>query len=456
MDIYDLAIIGGGPAGYRAAELAAKGGLMTLLFETKALGGVCLNEGCIPTKALLNSAKVYAAARDGERLGVKVQGISLDHASAMANKARAVRTLVAGVDAAMRKAGVTLIKAHATIQGRNADGFLLDAGNEAYTAKRLLIATGSVPVLPPIPGLKEALASGFAGTSSEMLEMAEVPQKLAVIGGGVIGLELASYWREAGSQVEVIEMLPAIGGPIDGRIASILLKSLEKSGIKFNLSCKVTRIGDGRVTFEKDGAEQSAEAGKVLVSVGRKPFTEGVGLETIGVVMERGAVVTDEKGQTNVEGVFAAGDVNGRSMLAHTAYREAELCVNAMLGREDRMNYDAIPSVIYTHPEAASVGLTTAEAQRRGIEADEVELPMRFSGRYVAENPTGNDVCILVVEKSTRRVVGVHMCGSYASEIIYGSAMMIEQGMTAQDVRRVVFPHPTVSEVLREAAFEIE
>jgi dihydrolipoamide dehydrogenase len=455
MDIFDLAIIGGGPAGYRAAELAAKGGLKTVLFEKKSLGGTCLNEGCIPTKALLNSAKIYAAAKEGERFGVKVQGITLDHAVAMAHKGRVVKALVGGVEMKMKKAGVTVVPAAVQIKGRNADGFELIAGEQAYTAKRLLITSGSVPVLPPITGLKEALASGFAITSTQMLELVEIPKKLVVIGGGVIGLEMASYYQQAGATVEVVEMLPRIGGPIDEKLALLLQKALEKEGVKFNLSCKVTRFDSDKVVFEKDGAEKSVAADKVLVSIGRKPFTEGLGLEAIGVAMERGAVITDDKGRTSVGGVFAAGDVNGKSMLAHTAYREAELCVNTMLGREDRMNYDAIPAVIYTHPEVAGVGLTADAAKTKGIAVDVVELPLRYSGRYIAENPSGNDICIMVAEKSTRRILGVHMCGNYASEMIYGAAMMIERNMRVEDVRKVVFPHPTVSEILREAAFEI-
>ncbi len=454
MESFDLAIIGGGPAGYRAAELAQKGGLKTVLFEKKSLGGTCLNEGCIPTKALLNSAKIYTAAKEGARFGVNAPGITLDHKAAMAHKGRVVKTLVGGVDMKMKKAGVTVVAAAARITGRAAEGLSVVAGEQGYTAKRLLICSGSVPVLPPIMGLKESLATGFAVTSTEMLDQVELPKKLVVIGGGVIGLEMASYYHEAGSEVEVVEMLPKIGGPIDERLSGLLQKALEKIGVKFNLGCKVTRFEAGKVVFEKDGAEQSVEADKVLVSIGRKPFTEGLGLETIGVALERGAIVVDEKGRTNVGGVFAAGDVNGKSMLAHTAYREAELCVNVMLGREDRVNYDAIPAVIYTHPEVAGVGLTAEAAKQKGIVVDVVELPLRYSGRYIAENPSGNDVCIMVMEKDTRRVVGVHMCGNYASEMIYGAAMMIERNMRVDDIRKVVFPHPTVSEVLREAVFE--
>jgi dihydrolipoamide dehydrogenase len=414
-----------------------------------------LNEGCIPTKALLNSAKIYTAARDGARFGVKAQGISLDHAAAMAHKGRVVKTLVGGVEFKMKKAGVAVVAAAAQITGRGAEGFTLAAGEQVYGARQLLVCSGSVPVLPPITGLKEALETGFAVTSTEMLDLTEIPKKLVVIGGGVIGLEMAGYYHEAGAHVEVVEMLPRIGGPIEEKLSMILQKALEKSGVQFHLNCKVTRLESDKVVFEKDGAEQAIQAEKVLVSIGRKPQTQGLGLETIGVALERGSVVTDEKGRTNVGGVFAAGDVNGRSMLAHTAYREAELCINTMLGQDDCMNYDAIPAVIYTHPEVAGVGLTAQAAEQKGIAVDVVELPLRYSGRYVAENPSGNDVCILVADKATRRVLGVHLCGNYASELIFGAAMMIERCMRVEDVQKVVFPHPTVSEIFRESVFEI-
>ena len=451
---FDLAIIGGGPAGYHGAELAAKGGLKTVLFEKKNLGGVCLNEGCIPTKALLNSAKIYAAARDGARFGVKAEGITLDHTAAMAHKARVVKTLVGGVDAKMKKAGVTVIKAAAEIAGRDGDGFVISAGEEQFSAKYILLCTGSVPLLPPIPGLKEALESGFAVTSTEMLAQQSVPGKLLVIGGGVIGLEMASYYHEVGADVEVVEMLPRVGGPLDEKLADHLRKELEKAGTRFRLSAKVTKLAPGKVFFEQEGAEQCAEPDLVLVSIGRRPVTDGIGLERVGVAVERGAVVTDERGRTSVGGIFAAGDANGKLMLAHTAYREAELCVNTILGKADHMDYDAIPSVLYTHPEVASVGLTAAEAQKRGIDAKVVELSLRYSGRYLAEQPSGADFSLLVVDQRTEVILGVQLCGPYASEMSYGAAMMVERHLRVDDVKKVVFPHPTVSEVLREAAFE--
>ena len=454
MELFDLAIIGGGPAGYRAAERAVAGKLKTVLFERRALGGVCLNEGCIPTKALLNCAKIYTAARDGARFGVKAEGLSFDHGAAMAHKNRVVKTLVGGVESKMKKGGVTVVSAQAKLAGRGEQGFLVEAGGQTYAAKQVLLAAGSAPVLPPIPGLKEALESGIAVTSGAMLEQTQVPERLIVIGGGVIGLEMASYYHEAGAHVEVVEMLQRIGGPIDEKLSAILQKALEKSGVKFHLGAKVTALDGGKVTFERDGAATALEADRVLVSIGRRADTAGLGLESLNIATERGAVLTDAKGRTNVGGVFAAGDINGKSMLAHTAYREAELAVNTMLGIEDAMDYDRIPAVIYTHPEVATVGLTADAARQRGMEIEVVELPLRYSGRYIAENPSGNDICIVVADKKSRKLLGVHLCGNYASEIIYGAAALLERGARVDDIRKIVFPHPTVSEVLREAAFE--
>ena len=454
MELYDLAIIGGGPAGYRAAERAAVGKLKTVLFERRAMGGVCLNEGCIPTKALLNCAKIYAAARDGARFGVKAEGLAFDHSAAMAHKGRVVKTLVGGVEMKMKKGGIQVVFAQAKLNGRNAEGFLIEADGQTYTAKQVLLAAGSAPVVPPIPGLKEAMELGVAVTSGAMLDLVQVPSRLIVIGGGVIGLEMASYYHEAGAQVEVVEMLPRIGGPIDEKLSAILQKALEKSGVKFHLGAKVTALQGGKVVFEQGGEAKSLEADRVLLSIGRRADTVGLGLESLNIATERGAILTDAKGRTNVGGVFAAGDSNGKSMLAHTAYREAELAINTMLGLEDAMEYDRIPAVIYTHPEVATVGLTAEAAKQRGIDAEAVELPLRYSGRYIAENPSGNDICIIVADKKTRKLLGVHMCGNYASEIIYGAAALLERGARVDDIRKIVFPHPTVSEVLREAAFE--
>ncbi len=454
--IYDLIVIGGGPGGYVGAERAGHAGLSTLLVEKRALGGVCLNEGCIPSKALLNSAKIADYARHGTKYGVLAENVMLDHEAVVNRKNKVVRTLVAGVSMTMKKNGVTVVNGEAVITGRNDEGFVVKVGETEYAAKRLLIATGSEPAMPPIPGLREGYADGFVLTNREILDLKVLPEKLVIIGGGVIGLEMASYFNSAGCKVTAVEMLDHIAGPTDREISSILYNNYKKQGVDFRLSARVTQITSDAVVFESAEGPQSVPADKVLVSIGRKPNTEGLGLETLHVETECGRVITDEWMKTNIPGVYAVGDVNGVSMLAHTAYREAEVCINTILGKKDRMRYHAIPSVIYTNPEVASVGETEETAMEKGLEAEIVKLPLSYSGRYVAETERGDGIIKILIDRKYKTILGVHIIGSYASEIIYGAAMMIETEMRVEDIRQIVFPHPTVGEVIREVMWEVE
>lgn len=457
--IYDLIVLGGGPGGYNAAERAAHAGMKTLLIEERALGGVCLNEGCIPTKTLLNSAKLYLGALHSEAFGVTVSGASLDHKKVVERKGKVVKTLVSGVAAKMRGAGVEVVSASGKITGKSADGFTVEAGGKAYTATKLLICTGSEAVIPPVPGLREGYADGLCLTNREILDLDTVPEKLVVIGGGVIGLEMASYFAAAGSEVTVVEMLSKIAGPTDADISKILQKNLEKMGIKFMLGAKVTavsgKVGAGVVEVEADGKTEKLPATLVLVSTGRRARTKDIGLETVGVLTERGAIVTDDSGRTNVPGIYAAGDVNGKLMLAHTAYREGEAAVNTMLGKKDTVDYRSIPSVIYTKPEVASVGETLESAKKQGFNASEHTVTLKYSGRYIAETEGGDGIVKLVIDDDHRTILGVHMIGSYASEIIYGAASYVAEKKRVEDVRKLVFPHPTVCEVIREGMFMI-
>lgn len=452
--IYDLIILGGGPAGYLAAERAGHAGLNTLLLEKRFVGGVCLNEGCIPSKALLYSAKIYDSVKHGEKYGVTADNVSFNHEAVITRKNKVVKTLVTGIKAKLKSSNVTLVEGLGEISGRNTEGYEVKAGNEKYTCKRILIATGSMPVIPPISGVKEGIEKGYVLTNREILDIKSIPASLAIVGGGVIGLEMASYFNSAGSKVTVIEMLDHIAGYTDRQISEILLKNYKKKGVEFKLSCKVVEIRDGSVVYESEGQAYTAEAEKVLMSIGRRPVVNGIGLETIGVELERGSIKVDAKGRTNIPEVYAAGDVNGTSMLAHTAYREAEVCINNILGKKDIMRYEAIPSVIYTNPEVGCVGETEETAKQKGIEFEAVKLSMMYSGRYVAENEGGDGICKVLIEKGTKRLIGVHMIGNYASELIYGAGIMIETQMRVDDIRELVFPHPTVCEVIREAIFE--
>jgi dihydrolipoamide dehydrogenase len=456
MENYDLIVLGGGPGGYLAAERAGHAGLKTLVIEKREFGGVCLNEGCVPSKTFLNSAKVLDYANHANAYGVKVEGAtSIDQAFVVERKNGVVKMLVSGVKATLKRNKVTMKTAEAFIEGKTDDGFVIKAGEEKFLAKRLIVATGSMPVVPPITGLKDQIATGLVMTNREVLELKEIPKTLVVIGGGVIGLEMASYFSSVGSKVIVVEMLDKIAGPTEKEISSILQKSLEKKGVIFNLGCKVTAIEKDGVVFERNGKAEKVNADKILLSIGRRAVTQGIGLENIGVNIERGAIVTDDNMRTNVANVYAVGDVNGKVMLAHTAYREAEVAVNNILGKKDIMRYNVIPSVIYTNPEVGSVGETVESAKAKGLDVKEVSIPLTYSGRYIAENTSLDGICKIVVNNKTNTLVGAHVIGSYAGEFIVAVSAMIDLEVDIENIKKLVFPHPTVCEIVREAIFQI-
>lgn len=449
--MYNLIIIGGGPAGYVAAERAGHKGLSVILFEKNAMGGVCLNEGCIPTKTMLYSAKTYENALHGDKYGVYGDNIRFDYGKIVARKNKIVRKLVAGVNAKMKQHQVTVVTGEAMIQGQTKGGIEVTCGGESFLGENLLICTGSEAFVPPIPGLSEA--GEIILTNREILQLKEQPASLVIIGGGVIGMEFASLYNSLGTKVTVIEMLPEILCNNDVEISAMLRDIYAKKGIEFNMEAKVVKVEGNKVIFEKDGKTESVEGDKILVSVGRRAITKGFGLENLSVELNRGGIQVDEKMRTNVPNVFAAGDVTGFSLLAHTASREGEVVVNNLTGREDKMRYDSIPGVVYTNPEVAGVGETEESATARGIAYKVAKLPMAFAGRFVAENEGGNGLCKVLVGEKFGEVIGVHMLGNPCSEIIYGACMAIEQEMTLTEMQEVVFPHPTVSEIFKETIF---
>lgn len=455
MELFDLLVVGGGPGGYLCAERAAQGGLKVALFEKKSLGGTCLNEGCIPTKTLLNSSKMYRHATESEAYGVVATGVTYDHAKVIERKNKVVKTLVSGVGATMSANKVTVITGEAVISGRADEGFAVKANGTTYIGRRLAIASGSETVVPPVPGLKEGLASGFAVTNREVLDLTTLPKNIVVIGGGVIGLEMAYYFASVGVAVTVIEMMPKIAGATDPEICKVLTDAFEKRNMTFKLSCKVLEVKGSSVVYEENGEKKEISCDKVLLSAGRKPATAGIGLETLGLQMDRAAIVTDRHMCTTVQNVYAIGDCNGKVMLAHTAYREAEVAVNHMLGKADEMRYDVIPAVIYTDPEVASVGHSKEGAEKLGMKVKEIKLPMSYAGRYLAETNGGKGFIKLVVDTDRNRLVGCHMVGSYASEIIMTATMMVDTELTPDRLKKLVFPHPTVAEIIREAIFHI-
>jgi dihydrolipoamide dehydrogenase len=448
----DLAIIGGGPGGYVAAERAGAKGLSVVLFEKRELGGVCLNEGCIPTKTLLYSAKTYENALHGDKYGISATDVTFDFGKIVARKNKIVKKLVAGVGAKMKAHKVQVVTGEAQIKGRSTNGIEIKANGETFYAVNLLVCTGSEAFVPPIPGVKEA--GDIILTNREILALKERPESLVIIGGGVIGMEFASFYNSLGTEVTVVEMLPEILGGLDGEISAMLREVYAKKGIRFHLSCKVTEIKKNEVIYAApDGSVASAKGDKILVSVGRRAVTGGFGLENIGVELDRGAIKVDNKMRTNVPNVYAAGDVTGFSMLAHTASREGEVVVNNLTGRPDIMRYNAIPGIVYTNPEVAGVGLTEEAAQKAGIDYRIAKLPMAYSGRFIAENEGGAGLCKVLTGAKYGEVIGVHLLGNPCSEIIYGACLAIEQEMTLKELEEVVFPHPTVSEIIKETIF---
>lgn len=444
---YDVAIIGGGPAGYTAAEKAAKGGLSTVLFEKNALGGVCLNEGCVPTKTLLYSAKTYDQIKHASKYAVSAENPSFDYPKIIARKNKVVKKLTAGIRMKMKESGVEVITGEAMIQGKTDEGnILIQCTEQVYEAKNLLVCTGSESVIPPIPGVNET----EYWTSREALQSKELPASLIIIGGGVIGMEFASFFNSMGTEVQVVEMLDKILGPMDKELSDMLQAEYAKRGVKFYLGHKVTGIHGQEVTVEKDGESFTLHGEKVLLSVGRRPVTKGFGLETLALESFRNGIKVNEYMQTSLPNVYACGDITAFSLLAHTAVSEAEVAIDHILGKARAMSYKAIPGVVYTNPEIAGVGKTEEELQASGTPYQVKKIPMAFSGRFVAENEMGNGVCKLILAEDGT-LIGAHLLGNPASELIVIAGMAIEKGMKAEEIKSFVFPHPTVGEIIKEA-----
>lgn len=446
---YDIAIIGGGPAGYTAAERAASNGLKAVVFEKKAIGGVCLNEGCIPTKTLLYSAKLWDNLKSASKYGISVADAStFDMKKIIDRKDKIVKKLTGGVKMTVNSYGAVIVEHEAIVQGE-ADGlFLISAGGETYEATYLLLCTGSDTVIPPIKGLSET----DYWTSKEALESTVLPKSIAIIGGGVIGMEFASFFNSMGVQVHVIEMMPEILGAMDKETSGMLRADYAKRGIKYYLNSKVTEVGKNGVKLEKDGKTSLVEAEKILVSVGRKANINQAGLDKLNLELIRNGVKVNEHMQTSHPRVYASGDITGRSMLAHTAIRESEVAINHIVGAEDSMNYDCVPGVVYTNPEVAGVGKTEEELTAAGISYHVQKLPMAYSGRFVAENELASGLCKLIVDDDDR-IIGCHILGNPASEIIVVAGIAIQKGYTVEEFQKSVFPHPTVGEIFHEILF---
>lgn len=460
--MYDLLILGAGPGGYLLAERIGKK-MKTAIVEKEWFGGTCLNVGCIPSKAILFSRKVFDYAKHGDHYGVEIQGVEYNHSKVIDRKDQKVKMLVQGVEAKVKQNKVDIYKGHGTILKKDHEGFhinvkLQNGEEKILITKKLVIATGSVSSIPPIKGLKERInQKDKILTNIEILSLKNLPQNLLIIGGGVIGLEMAAYFHHLVPTLNVVEFQPYIAGPTDREVSQELLKYYQSKGINFYLGSAVTEIHDDKVVIENQTTKEilTLPYEKILIATGRSPNIVDLGLENINIYTERGAIVTDNKCQTNVANVFAIGDVNGKSMLAHTAYREAEVVVSQLLGNNyDYVDYEAIPSVIYTQPEIAAIGKTEEELKALNFDYEVRKLPMLYSGRFISEVDDYKGLVKMLVAKETKEILGVHILGQYATEIISIAGVMVAKRMTVDLVKDVVMPHPTVAELLKELIME--
>ena len=473
MSDFDLAVVGGGPGGYVAAERAAARGLRTALVEREHLGGVCLNSGCIPTKTLIHSAKLLQQAHHGAAYGVTVEGARYDLGAAMAWKATVTERLRAGVAGLMQRHGVTVEAGTARLTGR---GRLTVDGRE-LGARNVIVATGSRAARPPIPGADLPHVVDSTGA----LQLKELPARVVIVGGGYIGMEFASYFHAIGVDVVVVEMLEEILQGVDGDVVRQLKSALPE--VVWHLGTRVTTIDASGVSLETPAGERQEAADLVLLATGRVPNATELGLETVGALCNRRGITVDEFMRTNVAGLYAVGDVTGRSLLAHAASRMGEVAADAIAGARpgsNRMRYHAVPWVVYTLPEIAGVGLSEEAARASGRRVRVARMPLAANGRFLAEHlapvratapgapgvasaapplraqPTPRGVVKVVVDADSHVLLGAHMIGTPASEIIFGAATMIEAELRVEELREIVFPHPTVSEALRDVLWEVK
>ncbi len=463
--MFDLIIIGSGPGGYVGAIRAAQLGLKTAIIEKdKTLGGTCLNVGCIPSKALLESSEHYQAIlHDMGKHGIKVSGVALDLPAMMTRKEKVVLDNTKGIEFLMKKNKIEWLKGHGKIKAKSGDLHQVevkaaDGSTQVYQTKNIMIATGSVPV--ELPFLKYDEKKIVSSTGA--LKLAEVPTKMAVVGGGVIGLEMGSVWARLGAEVTVIEFAEQICSMMDQETMTALVRVMTKEGIKFMTSTKVTGskvVSDGvELTYEdmKTNKTATLKADVVLVATGRKAFTDGLGLEDVGIRKDaRGVVQTDAHFQTSVPGIYAIGDVIVGPMLAHKAEEEGVACAEALAGHHGHVNYETVPSVIYTHPEVASVGLTEEQCKAQGIEYNVGKFPFSANGRARAIAQTDGFVKILA-DKKTDRIIGGHIVGPKASELLGEIVVAMEFKASSEDLARSFHSHPTLSEAIREAALAVE
>lgn len=447
MSQYTIAILGGGPGGYVAAIKAAQLGAKTVLIEGGELGGVCLNEGCIPTKTLLKSAKVYQDILNSEKYGIGIGGqaeIRIDWGAMLKRKDGVVNQLTSGVKNLLKQNGVDVINGY----GEVLDPHTIRVNDETIVAQHLILATGSSPTILPIPGLEAALENGLAVTSTGALNLTEIPQELIVVGGGVIGIEFAALFNALGSNVTVLEKFTVLGS-LDADLQKYMVRLLKKKGVVIHNEADIEHFDGATVVAKIKGETKTFHGDRVLVSLGRRPNIQAV--EKLGLAMDRGSIVTNERLETSIPGVYAIGDLNGKQMLAHVASAEGIVAVENILGENVTINYDKVPACIYSFPEVAVVGLTEQQAKDRGHDVKIGTFPLAANGKALAEGET-DGIIKIVADAQYGEILGVHIIAVQATDLIAEAVVALELEGTVHDLAKAIHPHPTSSEIVMEVA----
>lgn len=434
----DIIIIGSGPGGYQAAAYAAKNGLKVTIIEECHAGGTCLNEGCIPTKTLCHEVDVL------ETLKTAMPSAKIDYAHVGQRLADVIGRLRSGVEQLMSMPGITMVKGHASFK----DAHTVCVGDEEYSASKIIIATGSKPKMPPHAEIDMSVVS----TSTEMLQLDHVPESIAIVGAGVIGMEFASIFNSFGSKVTVIEFLKECLPAVDSDVAKRLRKQLEKRGIVFSMQSAVKRISGDGILFERKGKEDTVKAEILLVATGRKPNINGLKLEAAGIEYSPNGITTDSRMHTNVEGIYAIGDVNGRQMLAHAATMQGYMVVNEILGKSSDIRLDIMPAAIFTRPEAACVGVSEDYCKENGVEYTCRKAFFRSNGKALSMNET--EGMLKIIADNNDKIIGCHCFGPHAADIVQEISVLMCRDTTISQLADMVHIHPTLGEIIHDAVME--
>lgn len=446
--MYDVVVLGGGPGGYEAAALAGKNGLSVCLIEKKQIGGTCLNEGCIPLKYYLNFAKTERMLQQFMKQGlIDIESKCIDPKKIVVTKNLIISVLQQSVEAMLHSAGVELWKANGIIQSVAPEKVVVSTEEGEVQGKRLIIATGSCENRMQIDSNRVNYNIGY---SNDMLQLEQIPETVVIVGAGVIGLETASYYADLGSKVTVVDICEHIGGSIDGDIGKTLQQIMKKQGVRFFLGYEVKEFLKEGILIQRQDERQELTAEFVMIAVGRKPKVDDIGLNECGIVYSKKGIEIDEKCRTNQSNVYACGDVTGKMMLAHAAYHQARVIVNDMLGISASTTYELVPQIIYSNPEILTLGYTEDRCKQDNIEYIVKSLPMTYSGKYYVEHGRDNAISKLIFNKKSEQLIGVHMMGNTVSEMALFFELVMKNKMTRSQLEDLIYPHPTVSEIIKE------